>query len=70
MIALLAGLRGPGGIRSLVLFVLGTVAIALNSDSLPLGGLCYLLAFIPLRHRVAALQVTVPWGTLRTPAGH
>lgn len=49
MITLLATLRGPGAVRSLVLFVLGTAAIATNLDLLPLGGLCYLLAFAPLR---------------------
>ncbi|MGW6832305.1 hypothetical protein ACWGCI_02710 [Streptomyces sp. NPDC054949] len=51
-ITLLAALRGPGAVRSLVLFVLGTAAIAANLDFLPLGGLCYLLAFAPLRSRV------------------
>ncbi|MEU9193351.1 hypothetical protein [Streptomyces hundungensis] len=52
MIALLAALGGSGAVRPLVLFVLGTVAIAANLNFLPLGGLCYLLAFAPLRHRV------------------
>ncbi|MFE2527991.1 hypothetical protein ACFXEL_27560 [Streptomyces sp. NPDC059382] len=60
MIALLAALKGPGAARSLVLFVLGTLAIAVNLDLLPIGGLCYLLAFIPLRHRVATPQAAVP----------
>ncbi|MCX4547068.1 hypothetical protein [Streptomyces sp. NBC_01565] len=54
MITLLAALKGPGAVRSLVLFVLGTAAIATNLDLLPLGGLCYLLAFAPLRPRVPA----------------
>ncbi|WP_392893061.1 hypothetical protein [Streptomyces sp. LN699] len=69
MIALLVTLKGPGIIRSLVLFVLGTVAIAVNLDFLPLGGLCYLLAFSPLRHRVAARQVTVPGRPVPIGAG-
>ncbi|WP_326586815.1 hypothetical protein [Streptomyces sp. NBC_01294] len=54
MITLLATLRGPGAVRSLVLFVLGTVAMAASLDLMPLGGLCYLLAFAPLRRRVPA----------------
>lgn len=60
MIALLATLKGPGAIRSLLLFVLGSVGIAVNLDLLPLAGLCYLLAFLPLRDRVAAPQVATP----------
>ncbi|MFF5447192.1 hypothetical protein [Streptomyces sp. NPDC012888] len=52
MITLLATVRGPGSVRSLLLFVLGTAAIATNLDLMPLGGLCYLLAFAPLRRRV------------------
>ncbi|MGW6947496.1 hypothetical protein [Streptomyces xanthophaeus] len=56
MITLLATLRGPGAVRSLVLFVLGTAAIATNLDLLPLGGLCYLLAFAPLRRRISVAQ--------------
>ncbi|MEU2393421.1 hypothetical protein [Streptomyces sp. NPDC007369] len=51
-IALLASIRGPGTVRSLLLFVVGTTAMAANLDLLPLGGLCYLLAFAPLRSRV------------------
>ncbi|MFG2621293.1 hypothetical protein ACGFXC_27125 [Streptomyces sp. NPDC048507] len=54
VIALLAALKGPRAVPSLVAFVLGTVAIAANLDFLPLGGLLYLLAFAPLRHRVGA----------------
>ncbi|MER7000363.1 hypothetical protein [Streptomyces sp. NPDC000410] len=52
MITLLATLRGPGAVRSLVIFVLGTAAMATSLDLLPLGGLCYLLAFAPLRRCV------------------
>ncbi|MFE9406433.1 hypothetical protein ACFYNY_32525 [Streptomyces sp. NPDC006530] len=66
MIALLAALGGPGVVRPLVLFVLGTVAIAANLDFLPLGGLCYLLAFAPLRHRVPGPRT--PDAVLPAPA--
>ncbi len=52
MITLLATLRGPGAVRSLAIFVLGTAAMATSLDLMPLGGLCYLLAFAPLRRRV------------------
>ena len=52
MITLLATLKGPGAVRSLVLFVLGTAAMAASLDLMPLGGLCYLAAFAPLRGRV------------------
>ncbi|MFD9569057.1 hypothetical protein ACFWBI_04350 [Streptomyces sp. NPDC059982] len=58
VIALLAALKGPRAVPSLVAFVLGTVAIAASLDFLPLGGLCYLLAFAPLRHRVGAPQAS------------
>ncbi|WP_374776877.1 hypothetical protein OG756_33130 [Streptomyces sp. NBC_01310] len=54
MITLLATLRDPGVVRSLVLFVLGTVAMAASLDLMPLGGLCYLPAFAPLSRRVPA----------------
>ncbi|MEV7615538.1 hypothetical protein [Streptomyces sp. NPDC089799] len=54
MIILLAALRGRDSVRASALFLLGTAAIAANLDLLPLGGLLYLLAFAPLRHRTSA----------------
>ncbi|RSS68503.1 hypothetical protein [Streptomyces sp. WAC06614] len=59
MITLLAGLKGPGVARSLVLFVLGTVAMATSLDLMPLGGLCYALAFAPLRRHVPGPRPSV-----------
>lgn len=57
MTALLATLRGRDAARSLVLFVLGTAAMASSLDLMPLGGVCYLLAFAPLRRRVSGAPV-------------
>ncbi|MEU9144093.1 hypothetical protein [Streptomyces sp. NPDC048349] len=54
---LLATLRGAVAARSLVFFVLGTAAIVTDLDFLPLGGLCYLVAFASLRRRVAGPHV-------------
>ncbi|MBT2408757.1 MULTISPECIES: hypothetical protein [unclassified Streptomyces] len=66
MITLLAALKGRDAVRSLALFVLGTATIVTNLDLMPLGGLCYLLAFAPLRRRTTDLRVppaaTVPSG--------
>ncbi|MBT2458013.1 hypothetical protein [Streptomyces sp. ISL-86] len=66
MITLLAALKGRDAVRSLALFVLGTATIVTNLDLMPLGGLCYLLAFAPLRRRATDLRVppaaTVPSG--------
>lgn len=52
VITLLALLRGAAAVRSLVPFVLGTAAMAVDLDFLPIGGLCYLLAFVPLRRLI------------------
>ncbi|WP_158718597.1 MULTISPECIES: hypothetical protein [unclassified Streptomyces] len=60
MIILLATLTGRDAVRAQALFVLGTAANAFSLDLLPLGGLCYLLAFAPLRRR------TPPTATLPT----
>ncbi|MFE5624293.1 hypothetical protein ACFQ8S_19695 [Streptomyces virginiae] len=60
MITLLATLKGRDAVRAQALFVLGTAANAVSLDLLPLGGLCYLLAFVPLRRR------TPPTATLPT----
>ncbi|MET9570579.1 hypothetical protein ACFYNW_06570 [Streptomyces virginiae] len=59
MIILLATLKGRAAIRAQALFVLGTAANAIDLDLLPLGGLCYLLAFAPLGRRTSTTD-TLP----------
>ncbi|MGW5849053.1 hypothetical protein ACWFQ8_14065 [Streptomyces sp. NPDC055254] len=54
LITLLAALTGRDARLSLPLVVVGTVAMASSLDFLPVGGLCYLLAFAPLVRRVEA----------------
>ncbi|MFD3541405.1 hypothetical protein ACFWUQ_18175 [Streptomyces sp. NPDC058662] len=63
LITLLASLTGRDALRSLLLVVVGTVAIGSDLDFLPVGGLCYLLAFAPLTRRVTAVLDPGPAST-------